>query len=166
MAVYFSRAGGGQHNCSPVIQVLTSFGSGVEAINSDGKKANPNNWKDIATITVIKESNNSVIHLSINGWSSSSIDGNTKGSAGIRLAKDSGSGDADSASDVIDLGVGQQALDGYDDMDIFTHSLTDDETSGTVRYRLQLQCNAPDNEDDSPSANATGFMEVMESEQF
>lgn len=278
MSVYFSR-GPKQENAGPIIQVHSERSAGVSAINYQGKKASPNNWKDITTLTVNKKSNNSIMHLSIKGScqanssaasqtvqvtvsrdsdrsSSVSFGGNTyqlsstpssanynntfnggteyqvsfnnqvrvvnitndgktleiddieenpdndfndlivtvnkgrfvaaegvidninpavstihyildveRGGAGIRVSRDSGSGNPDDATAVIDLGAATPFAYPANSVS-FSHFFMDTGvSSGTSRYRLQLQCNRSSNAPNNNvqiNADAQASLEVIE----
>ena len=164
MSVYFSR-GPKQENAGPIIQVHSERSAGVSAINYQGKKASPNNWIDITTITVNKKSNNSIMHLSIKGDCQANNNGNQRGAPRIRVSRDSGSGNSDDATTVIDLGVAQPSLDPAFDSVSFSHFFMDQGVSaGTSRYRLQLQCNRAAGNDNNVqiNANAQASLEVIE----
>ncbi len=278
MSVYFSR-GPKQENAGPIIQVHSERSAGVSAINYQGKKASPNNWKDITTLTVNKKSNNSIMHLSIKGscqanssaasqtvqvtvsrdsdfTSIVSFGGNSyqlssngsanfnntfnggteyqvsfnaptvravnitnngktlaiddnndpydsdfndltvtvnkgrfvaaegvidnidpdvstihyildieRGGAGIRVSRDSGSGNPDDATTVIDLGAATPSAYPANSVS-FSHFFMDSGvSSGTSRYRLQLQCNRSSNAPNNNvqiNADAQASLEVIE----
>ena len=167
MSVYFPR-GPKQENAGPIIQVhsqRSSFNSPVGAVNYQGKKASPNNWIDITTITINKKSNNSIMHLSIKGDCQANTNGNQRGAPGIRVSRDSGSGNSDDATTVIDLGAAQPSLDPNYDSVSFSHFFMDQGVpAGACRYRLQLQCNRAAGNDNNVqiNANAQASLEVIE----
>lgn len=167
MSVYFSR-GPKQENAGPIIQVhsqRSSFNSPVGAVNYQGKKAHPNNWQDVCQITFNKHSNNSIMHLSMKGSCQANLNGNQRGAPGIRVARDSGSGNPDDATTVIDLGAAQPSLDPNYDSVSFSHFFMDQGVpAGACRYRLQLQCNRAAGNDNNVqiNANAQASLEVIE----
>tara|TARA_B100000424_G_scaffold252799_1_gene229425 strand:- start:1091 stop:1963 length:873 start_codon:yes stop_codon:yes gene_type:complete len=92
------------------------------------------------------------------------IDGN-RGAAGIRVARDSGSGNPDDATTVIDLGAAQPSLDPNYDSVSFSHFFMDQGVpAGACRYRLQLQCNRATGNDNNVqiNANAQASLEIIE----
>ena len=167
MSVHFSR-GPKQENAGPIIQFHSdnsSFVYSVNAVNYQGKKASPNNWQDVCTITFNKHSNNSIMHLSMRGNCQANLNGNQRGAPGIRVSRDSGSGNPDDATTVIDLGAAQPALDTAFDTVAFSHFFMDlGVPSGACRYRLQLQCNRPfgNNNNVQVNASAEASLEVIE----
>ena len=174
MAVYFSRAGGGQKNMSPVIQVLSSRGTDVEAINEQHGETYQD-WKDITTVTIRRESNNSRFHISFKGECRANKSGNAYGAPKIRLALSGADTDADDAGNALYFnssttqgdGEGQLASDGYDTTS-FSHYMEIQQSGGEVgKYRLQLKCNRYGDDSYSDiSAIASGSLEIIESEIF
>ena len=167
MSVYFSR-GPKQENAGPIIQLHSgdsSFNYPVGAVNYQGKKASPNNWQDVCQITFNKHLSSSIMHLSMKGSCQANLNGNQRGAPGIRVARDSGSGNPDDATTVIDLGAAQPALDSAHDTVSFSHFFMDlGVPAGACRYRLQLQCNRAAGNDNNVqiNANAQASLEIIE----
>jgi len=179
MPVYFSRAGGGQKNTSPVIQVLSNRGTDVVATN-DMHGEVYQDWIDITTIEIRRESSNSRFHLSFKGKCRANKSGNAYGAPKIRIALSAIDADANDADSLLDWnpggtgpsqseGEGQQASDsgGYDTTH-FSHYMEIHQTSaGIGKYRLQLKCNRYGDDSYSQiSAIASGSLEIIESEIF
>lgn len=177
MPVYFSRAGGGQKNMSPVIQVLSNHGTDVVATNEQYGETYQD-WIDITTVSIRRESSNSRFHLSFKGKCRANKSGNAYGAPKIRIALSAIDADADDADSLLDWnpggtgpsqseGEGKQASDsgGYDTTH-FSHYMLIQQGAGIGKYRLQLKCSRYGDDDPDISAIASGSLEIIESEIF
>lgn len=163
MVVYFSRAGGGQHNCSPVLQVVSAHGTDVTSTNSGGDA----DWKDIATVNVHRITDTVRFNIAINCKCQATKSTNAYGAPEIRLAIDNGSGDANNAQDVYRFGEGLQASDEYDTTSFTYYYNHGFDGVSFARYRLQLKCNRYGTDTSTPvSATASGSLEVIVAEKL
>ena len=128
-----------------ILQIGRASGS-ASATYTQGKRAWPNNWTDVCTVTLNRISSTSVFHLDLSANCAANRNNNMRGIPTLRVARDGNTND--NATTVGGSWTGAEAAGnpGGNSYDTSTlgHQLTDSPNTNVgqnVQYRLQLQCN-------------------------
>ena len=127
-----------------VLQIGRASGS-ASATYTQGKRAYPNNWTDVCTVTLNRISSSSVFHFKLSATCQANKNNNIRGIPILRLSRDGNTNDNATTvggSWTGDMAVGNPGSNGYDTANL-VHQLTDNPNTNAgqnVKYRLQFQC--------------------------
>jgi len=128
-----------------ILQIGRASGS-ASATYTQGKRAYPNNWTDVCTVTLNRISNTSVFHFNLSANCAANKNNNMRGIPVLRVAKDGNTNDNANTvggSWTGDTAAGNTGSNTYDTANL-VHQFTDSPNTNAgqnVKYRLQLQCN-------------------------
>ena len=127
-----------------ILQIGRASGS-ASASWIQQKKAYPNNWTDVCTVTLNRISNTSVFHFNLSATCQANKNNNIRGIPLLRLSRNGNTND--NATTVGgtwtgDTGAGNPGGNMYDTANL-VHQFTDNPNTNSgqnVKYRLQLGC--------------------------